>query len=179
MILDYQFNLLSVVFSGMSLVCLLAGISFLIFNVYLLKSKWRKEWDLLIAEDDDGKKMALDSLNLTRRNNKFLYVIFFTLALLFYAGDVYIEDGGLPFDFLAFCVTVAVNVCFTLVAVTVERHLQERKRVVSIYTESVLGCISMILWVATLFFFFYMFPWLGFLVAVILCSVGLWMLKVL
>ena len=174
-------NMLSWMFLGLSVVCLLAGCLFLVCDVTLLRTKYTfLELDLQVSLHDDEEHdhvvENLQRVNSLRRTHRIFYIVFFTFSLLAYAADVYVTEGELPFDLLAFCICVTVSVAFTLLMVPVTRTMSFK---CSIKMEVIFAGCLFFLWTSTLLSFFYLFPWLGCTVSVIICAILLWAYRVL
>ncbi len=167
----------------LAVVCLISGCLFLVYNITL----WRTKLTLEMAEiahlaDPDLHDRAVEELvklNNLRRRNKIKYIVFFTLSLLEYALYVYLTEKGLPFDLMMFCITVVVTVPTTLFLSWFGSTTRFKVMRYSYYLEFLFGAILAVLWIATLFFFFYLFPWLGCLTAVLFVIIGLVVIRLM
>jgi len=176
-------DIISIFMGGMSVLSLVIGSLFFIGNLTL----WRTKLSLEMAEianlaypDLHNRAVEeLEKLNSLRRINKFIYIVFFTLSLVMYASYVYWTKNGLPFDLMMFCISVVVTVPITLFLSWFGSTTRFKLMRYSYYLEFLFGAILAVLWIATLFFFFYLFPWLGCLTAVLFIIVGIVVIRFL
>ncbi len=160
---------------GLAVVCLLAGCLFFSLSFLFGRKKDSLESCLVLTlADDDIHDLFVEmfmNVKLLYRICKYSYVTFFTLSLVCYTGYSYLTSGAASFDLVAFCISVTVSVFFTL-AVSLFSKTMFMKT--SMNFQCVLGGILAILWTASLFFFFYLFPSLGMITAVLFIVSGIW-----
>ena len=131
-------------------------------------------------DDPDLHARAVEELvklNSLRRTNKIIYIRYFTLSLVTYAFYVYWTEKGLPFYLMMFCISVVVTISTTLFLSWFGSTTRFKLMRYSYYLEFLFGAILAVLWIATLFFFFYLFPWLGCLTAVLFIIVDKYVCK--
>lgn len=176
-------DIITVCTCGMSLVCLLAGCLFLVQNLTLWRTKYTLELKeaahLAFPEEHDRIVEEIEELNSLRRRNKYLYIVFFTLSLVEYVYYIYHTDGVVPFDLLAFCISTVLAVSVTIVLTWIGNTTRFKLLHCSYYLEYLFGAILALLWIATLFFFFYLFPWLGCTIAVLFIVLGIVVIRVM
>ena len=176
-------DIISIFMGSMSVISLLAGSLFLVYSITLWRTKLALEMAEIAHLDDpdlhDRAVEELFELNSLRRRNKIYYIVFFTLSLIGYAWSVYCTEKGLPFDLMMFCISVVVTIPTTHFLSWFGSTTRFKLMRYSYYLEFLFGAILAVLWIATLFFFFYLFPWLGCLTAVLFIILGLGLIKFL
>lgn len=162
-----------------SLLWLLSGVFALLFSIHL-----GKQVDVMFRSvgecADPGQRSLLREQHRRyeeRYDRCIQFNIFsFVLSLVLYTMSVYVQDGGVPFDLLAFTISVVVTVVFNAVVIFVRsrRNVRNEVSAKSLFSESFIDGIAYVLWVATFFFLFYFLPWIGCAIALVVAACLIW-----
>lgn len=174
-------SVVSVLLIVLSVLLLLAGCLFLVFDLTLWRTKIKLDMRCLTFLDDeeihDRTVEELERVHHVSRISRRCYIVFFTLALMAYTSFTYMTKKDLSFDLLAFCISVVVTVPTTLFLSWFGRTTTFMMMRYSYYLEFLFGLILAVLWIATLFFFFYLFPWIGCITAVLFIFLGIGIIR--
>ena len=174
---NIEIDMIAFCLAGMSILCLVLGCLFFVRNIPLWRTKNTLEMavvaNLDFPDEHDRIVTELAEIKSLRRTNKYLYIVFFTLSLVGYVLYTYWVKKSLPFDLLAFCISVVVTVPTTLFLSWFGHTWTFKTMRYSYYLEVLFGAVLALLWIATLFFYFYLFPWFGCLIAVLFIIFGL------
>lgn len=181
---NIEIDMIALCLSGMSMLSLVLGCLFFVRNIPLWRTKKLLEMAVVamlnFPDEHDRIVTELAEIKSLRRTNKYFYSVFFTLSLVGYVLYTYWVKKSLPFDLLAFCISVVVTVPTTLFLSWFGNTWTFKTMRYSYYLEELFGAILAVLWIATLFFFFYLFPWFVCLIVVQLVICGLsviWFIK--
>ena len=162
-----------------SLFWLLSGVLSLVFSIRLGKLV-----DITlrsVVESTDSVQRSLLREQHRRYEERYdrciqFNILSFVLSLVLYTLSVYVHNGVVPFDLLAFTVSVVATVVFNAVVIYArsKRNGRYDRSVRSPFSESFINGIAYVLWVATFFFLFYFLPWLGCAIAVAVMAGLLW-----
>ena len=169
--------MISVVSKVMSVVGIIAGCLFLVYNLFL----WRRKVFLEIAElsdmaypdEHDRIVEELAEIMIRQHRNRYCYIVLFTLSLIGYVCGICLSDGVIPFDLMTFCLSATTTVSVTLFMSWFGKTDIFKRMRYPRYLELLRGALLAALWIITMFFFFFLFPWSGCLMAVLFIIIGL------
>ena len=146
-------SVVSVLLIVLSVLLLLVGCLFLVFDLTLWRTKINLDMRrLTFLDDEDVHDRTVEELEQVRHVSHIsrrCYIVFFTLSLVLYSSYVYWTEKGLPFDLLAFCISVVVTVPTTLFLSWFGNTTTFMVMRYSYYLEFLFGLILAVLWIAT------------------------------